>query len=303
MSDKKAGIFSGLEGTVNRYLLDPTWRRKNGKNTSFSHKKNCLLLSGNSTPSFFKARKMISEMLGQIESNISNHISATVEKEKKRTPSKANWNLNCRDKSNPKVGMKNKSPEVTLERAIIQARRMPHSEFADKWTYQMPVATGLFGSDTNKSSNIDLVRRRSDGVFDLIELKIGSDNPLYAAVELLQYGLAYAASRQFAQQIGYDTGALEILKATQINLCVLAPKSFYEPPKTDEYNFGWLEQGLNNALKHFNKKKHGYHMTFKFCLLNLNWKPEARPNSKTLDNINKAIDNISPVPWVSSVEK
>lgn len=300
MSEDK-GIFCGLEKLANKYLLDPTWTRKDEKPTGFGHKTNCLRLSGDTAPDFFEAECIVREMFERIKSNIDCKI-ATDEKKGKRSPSSANWNFSYRDKSNPEAKKESKKPEVTLERAIIQARRMPNQKFEDKWTYQMPVATGLFDSDTDKASNIDLVRKQSDGVFDLIELKIGSNNPLFAAVEILQYGLAYAASRQLAQKIEYDTGKLEILKAKQIHLCVLAPRKFYELRKTPRYNFRWLEEGLNNALLQFSEK-YGYKMSFKFCLLDYEWAPTGSPDKKALDDINEAIKNIRSVPWGNPTKK
>lgn len=299
MSEDK-GLFCGLEELANKYLLDPTWTRKDGKPTGFGHKTNCLRLSGDTAPDFFSAERLIAEMFGRIENNI-------LDREDKREPSDANWDFSLRDKADPKAGQtgkdkKSEKPEVTLERAIIQAQRKTYQNTKDRWTYQMPVATGLFGSGIDKSSNIDLVRKQSDGVFDLIELKIGSNNPLYATVEILQYGLAYAASRQLAQKIVYDTGRLEILRAKQIHLCVLAPRKFYELRKTPRYNFRWLEEGLNNALLQFSEK-HGYKMSFKFCLLDCEWVPTGSPDKKALDDINEAIKNIRPAPWRSATKK
>lgn len=294
MLDKEDGIFCGLESIVNSYLLDPTWQRKVGT-PSFAHDKNCLLLNKDSTPNFFKdkAEEMILEMLIRIESNILTRRALDLKEKNKSALSKFNWNFSYRDKKDPRTGEENDSPEVTLERAIIQARRKLNNPMhKDKWAYQMPVATGLFGSNTDKSSNIDLVRMYPDGAFEMIELKVGSNNPLYAAIEILLYGLAYAASRKLAVEIGYKIEELEILKAQQIHLRVLAPRSFYD----SRYNLAWLENDLNKVLGQFSSK-HGYHMTFGFYLLNYDWKPTSRPKEKDLDEINEAVNNISPVTW------
>lgn len=294
MTNNEDGIFSGLENIANRYLLDPTWERKNGKKTNFGHKKNCLLLSLKSVPKFFNAENMIHEMYGKIESNISNR-----DKDSKFSPSRANFDFSFRCNSEPSAGKKTIStkPEVTLERAIIKARRKP-SLAEDEWTYQMPVASGLFGKNTDKSSNIDLVRKQPEGVFDLIELKIGSNNPLYAAVEILRYGLAYAASRKLAEKIGYDKTTLEILSAKIIRLLVLAPPPFYDP----RYKLAWLEDELNNALKKFSQA-HDYSMLFEFQLLNYDWKATDSPTEEQLVDINIALDGISRFNWDKAIEK
>jgi hypothetical protein len=284
MPNNDKGIFFGLERIANRYLLDPTWKRENGNVTNYGHTTNCLRLSGDATPEFFNAEDMIREMFCEINNNILDQHEA-------RTPSSANWNINYRDKSNPEAGEGSEKPEVTLERAIIQARRSSEAKAEEKWTYQMPIATGLFDEYTDKSSNIDLVRMRLDGVFDLFELKVGSNNPLYAAVEILQYGLAYIASRRLANKIGYNSEALEMFSAKIINLCVLAPSSFYQSTKLEKYNFGWLEKELNIALNKM-AEKYGYKMTFSFCFLDYIWEPTARPNKQTLDELNTALNYI-----------
>ena len=293
MPDKEEGIFCGIESIANRYLLDPTWRRKDGR-LNFGYKTNCLRLSGDTTPEFFSAERMIHEMVSRIESNIS-------DRKIKRNPSSENWDFDSRFRSDPSAGRnkRNTGPEVTLERAIIQARRMmPNRKFEDKWTYQMPVASGLFGPNTDKSSSIDLVRKHSDGVFDLIELKIGSNNPVFAAAEILRYGLAYAVSRKNAEKIGYDIKKLKILSAKQIRLCVLAPPLPFSPFYDNRYNLAWLEKGLNEALKQFSKTN-GYCMSFEFQVLNLDWKATDRPTDglQLITIINKALDEISQVNW------
>lgn len=299
MSKKETGIFCGLEDIANHYLLDRTWTRKDGGQPSFGHKTNWLRLSVNAAPGFFtnEAAAMIRDMVKQIETNVK-----LLEKGRKRSPSAANWDFAYRKHCDPNAGAKSTRPEVTLERAIILARRKRVQASKDEWTYQMPVATGLFGSDIDKSANIDLVRKHPNGEFDLIELKLGSNNPLYAAIEILQYGLVYAVSRRLAEANEYDSDKLEILKAKQIRLCVLAPKSFYEPAESDKYNFDWLVEALNEGLKYF-KEEGGYEMTFQLCLLDLNWKPTGCPNEQVLDQINDAIDNIRPVSWAKTTQK
>lgn len=290
MSEDK-GVFCGLESIANKYLLDPTWMRKDGKTTGFGHKENCLQLKSDAAPNFFSAERLITEMFDGIKNNI-------LTRKDKREPSGANWDFNRREKVNPKAGQTgkgkaSKKPEVTLERAIIQARRKIYPLIKDRWTYQMPVATGLFGPGTDKSSNIDLVRK-TDLAFDLIELKVGSNNPIYAAVEILQYGLAYAVSREYAEKIGYDTKKLEILRAKQIRLCVLAPPFEFAPFYDNRYNLAWLENGINIALQQFSKAK-GFCMLFEFQELNFKWdttNATDSPSEEQLNALNKAVDKI-----------
>jgi hypothetical protein len=133
----------------------------------------------------------------------------------------------------------NESAEVKLERAIVQ--KWPAS-----WTYQMPVASGLFDGYSDKRRAVDLVFNHGDGHYDLVELKIKSDTPLYAAMEILGYGLIYLASRtDRAKNLKYKVAELPVLKANRISLCVLAPANYYEG------NLMWLQDAINNGLKRF----------------------------------------------------
>lgn len=47
---------------------------------------------------------------------------------------------------------------------------------------------------------IDLVHRIAPGHFEFIELKTGSNTPLYAAFEILGYGLSWCLARQHPAQ-------------------------------------------------------------------------------------------------------
>jgi hypothetical protein len=110
----------------------------------------------------------------------------------------------------------NTSDEVGLERAIATAAQ----ETAAPWANQVPVASGLPGH--NRRRAIDLVRRDADGAFTFVELKIGSDGPLYAAYELLAYASAWLLTRR--ERLAPDR---PMLRANAIALVVLAPQRWY----------------------------------------------------------------------------
>ena len=74
----------------------------------------------------------------------------------------------------------NTSKEVLLERAIVKA-------MGEDWSNQMPTASGVLGSHADKRSSVDLVWRKCPTSFTLMELKVDSDTPLFAAVECLFY--------------------------------------------------------------------------------------------------------------------
>lgn len=87
----------------------------------------------------------------------------------------------------PQIGERNRSPEVVLERAIagacVRGGRID-------WANQIPVASGLISGAADGRRALDLAYRSGERRFQLIELKIASDTPLYAAVELLGYASA-----------------------------------------------------------------------------------------------------------------
>jgi hypothetical protein len=89
------------------------------------------------------------------------------------------------------------------------------------------------------------VHNLAHGVWEFIELKVNSDTPLYAAMEILQYGLLFLFSRHHQQELQYDTSK-ELLQATQIHLKVLAPSRYYTSNRAGApYQLQWLEESLN----------------------------------------------------------
>ena len=133
----------------------------------------------------------------------------------RRDRSRENWRWSLQSG----ISAANTSPEVVLERAI--ARACVESG-RDDWANQVPVASGL-GSDTgDRRRALDLVRRVGAGHYEFIELKIGSNTPLSAAVELLGYACLWLLARGDP-----PATARELLKARKVDLRVLAPEAFY----------------------------------------------------------------------------
>lgn len=134
-----------------------------------------------------------------------------------------------------------KSHEVRLERAVVAEDR------AKRWNYQMSTASGYLSANADKRRSIDLVCRSKNGCFRFIELKIGRDQPLYAAFEVMGYGLAYLHARAHADVTRDD--ALDVLRARSIALEVLAPIAWYQRgPRDVDCDFEWLASGLNEGL-------------------------------------------------------
>jgi len=146
-------------------------------------------------------------------SAIDKTLHRNLAKVKRRQPSPENW----RFEPHPEISDKNESPEVCLEREIVRLRKRSN------WANQSPVASGLLGADSDKGRHVDLVREVEPSIaYELIELKWGADNPFFAAMEILCYGLIYLLFReQFPQE------DKPLLQASTIHLRVLAPEDFY----------------------------------------------------------------------------
>lgn len=135
----------------------------------------------------------------------------------------------------PQIGERNRSPEVVLERAIagacVRGGRID-------WANQIPVASGLISGAADGRRALDLAYRSGERRFQLIELKIASDTPLYAAVELLGYASAWLLARADP-----PTRSSVLLEAEHVDLRVLAPAPYYAP-----FDLLPLEASLNDGV-------------------------------------------------------
>ena len=243
MSETPESILDGVDSLINTHFFTGERFTK----YRYEHKRSCNVLSA-AQPEAFDGTKLIADVYDRIETNLSLRPD--------RSPSPENWKIRSEiTAKNIQPSTENKSAEVTLERAIAQ--RWP-----EKWTYQMPVASGLFGSKSDKRRAIDLVCLGENGCFDFIELKIESNTPLYAAMEILGYGLVYLASRKdSAKNLKYGNGAsLPVMNATAISLVVLAPSDYYE-----KYKLDWLERGINGGLAALLKDMRVTNLQMNFC--------------------------------------
>lgn len=161
--------------------------------------------------------------------------------------SRENWRW-CQPQ--PQIAKHNSSPEVRLERAIAAAcLRAGRSD----WANQVPVASGIMGSSADRRRAIDLVHLVAPNHFEFIELKIASDTPLYAAIEIIGYGCAWLLARD---QRADEPNAL--LDADQLDLVVLAPSAYYAP-----YALAALEAVLDEELCDLGKAN-GVELGFRF---------------------------------------
>ncbi len=119
----------------------------------------------------------------------------------------------------------------------------------------MPVASGLAGPSVGKRAVVDLVKRSGDAYL-FIELKVGSDTPLFAAIEILLYGVLFQWSKDNQHLLGYDAEDQPVLSAQEVSLIVLAPAAFYR-----NRSLTCLTDALNEGLKlqkDWNLKRFGF---------------------------------------------
>ena len=225
-------------------IIDEALGLKNER-SKYKHKKRCLLLSKQPKPDL-NGKELIQKILDQINMNWHQGKSHSNDQ---------NW----RWKKNPLTHKRNTSREVVLERWIVRTTD-------DDWVNQVPVASGLSPSAGGRRA-IDLVHRCGNGWYDFIELKVdeGGGTPLFAAMEILQYGVLYIFSRENARPLGYKEADKELLRAAGIHLRVLAPAKYYE-----RYELSWLEKRINSGLASFlAQPDRGFKMDFKFETLSL----------------------------------
>ena len=109
-----------------------------------------------------------------------------------KAPSSENWRM----VEQTNQWTEGHSEEVDLERFLVKARLRP-----SEWWNQVPIASALGGG---RRQCIDLVHARGNGCYDFVELKVKSNTPIYAAVEVLQYGYFWLLSRAHRDRLGYS---------------------------------------------------------------------------------------------------
>ena len=112
-----------------------------------------------------------------------------------------------------------------------------------------------------------MVHKTGSKAYEFIELKIASDTPLYAAMEILKYGVLYIFCRHDVRASKLVDKESELMRAEKIHLQVLAPKEYYEG-----YDLAWLETSINHGLTNFLRLKNlPGEIDFKFETFSLNF--------------------------------
>ncbi len=213
-------MLSGTEEAVNR------WMQFEKSSRRYRHKSACQELS---------RRRSCGEVVTLIEDLYNKIDSNWMIRSYARLPSPKNWRLT----HELKITEGNKSKEKQLEKIIVEL-------LGDDWSNQVPTASGLTGPDDMKKASIDLVHRIRPACYELIELKCDANTPLYAAIEILFYGLLYIHARDHQKEMQYSSPPRQLLLADEIGLRVLAPEKHYR-----DYDLGWFEKKLSDGIGKF----------------------------------------------------
>jgi hypothetical protein len=244
---KPSSIFSGVDSFIDAFFgIEDVGAAPHHKHQTSARRLSGEKGSGFDAPSFLSGLYSIVEQNG---------LGST------RVPSQQNWRL----QKMPAISANNRSLEKRLEKAIAQ-------DLGEEWTNQMPTASGLVTSG-ERQRNIDLVHRQDFRVFELIELKVESDTPFFAAIEILKNGMTYLFIRWHRETLRYRESDQAPLWADVIHLRVLAPARYFHG-----YNFAWLERFLNRSLAALVDPMidGSLRMEFEFERFSRSFKPEVR---------------------------
>jgi hypothetical protein len=250
----ETGLFAGVREVADRALGVSDYASKSAG----------LSLKEHGYPA--ESATLVQGLFGVIDRNWNLAIRSA-----RRSHSNENFRWHC---PQTKFADHNKSPEVTLERALICA--LLKAGRVD-WSNQIPLISGIAGPHAFKRRAVDLVHRHREGSFEFVELKVNSDTPVHAAVEILIYGLLWLLSRRDRQALGYPAGP--ILDASELVLSVLAPRSYYR-----RYFVQPLASALNEGLADVGKQ-HGVTMAFGFTAFraSFSWPRDSNEPSEPSD--------------------
>ncbi len=117
----------------------------------------------------------------------------------------------------------NRSPETILERSVAMLAQRGHMPC---YFNQCPAAVGIFGADSYKRTNVDLVRwPDSEKYANLIELKWESGDPHAALSQIVRYGMLYLFCRVHRSRLPLCDRPL--MDARHVALNVVAPRKYY----------------------------------------------------------------------------
>ena len=220
-------LFDGCGQIVDRHLgIDDSWK---GRVPRYMHPTSLQKITTKNLPI---GEALVSELFGQMMRNWGSAGCPA-------TRSKQNWrftkHLDFQDVE--------RSPEVPLERTIS-------SLMGSDWANQIPVDSGLMRTG---GKTLDLACL-NDGRAELIELKVKSNTPLSAAIQILLYGLANVFFQINKQRVLPTGSASELLEVKELRLRVLAPVTYYERFAKVELWLKSFESCLDEGVKIFSER-------------------------------------------------
>lgn len=298
MSKTVRSILENVDKTINKLLLEsgaiyPVYEKPPFQ---FKHLKCFKRLKPAKIPNDF-GHHLVSTIYKQINLNWSPRNSQD---------RKVRSSQNFRFVPPPNLRKKNENPtrlytEVSLERRIVEVAK---GKWPEAWVNQVPTCSGLANSVRDTHRNIDLVCRREDGSVELIELKVitKSGHPLFAALEILQYGVLYMFYRiHKLEQLEPPKPKPfpKFLNAKKIHLRVLAPLSYYGQPKAAEEMLALLERvitgGLFGFLAEHEDELDDLKMNFQFESFPSGFMEDQKSIPESDDEIVDAVQNRQPV--------
>jgi hypothetical protein len=251
-------VLSGTEDIVNR------WLSFGNKNTQYRHKAACQELSRGGHCG--DALTLIEDLYNEIDGNWTKW-------KRIKSPSDKNWKLRHAEN----LAEHNSSKEKRLEKNIATL-------LGEDWFNQIPTASGLTSSGALKKASIDLIHRTRPACYELIELKCETNSPLYAAIEILLYGLLYIHARAHQEEMQYSLPAHPLLTADEIGLRVLAPKLYYR-----DCELGWFEKKLSDGIAEFVGSQ--FTIDFKFMAFSASFRWAGNCDEEKLQ---AALDSVMP---------
>jgi hypothetical protein len=134
----------------------------------------------------------------------------------------------------------------------------------------MPTASGLVNS-RSRQMNVDIAHELTDGI-ELFEVKVASDTPYDAALQILRYGAIYRLYRmepELATRFRFNN----VIRSKRVALRVLAPHCYYAHSDVDLPS---LEMQLDRQVRHFAEHMVGQlEMSFEFLAfpVSFNYQP------------------------------
>ena len=173
---------------------------------------------------------LFDEMYGRIRENWLRY------REPGRWPTNKNWVLRVAPDftSNP-----TKYIEKQLQKEIAICLE------SEGWGNDMPTASGLVDS-RSRQMNVDIAHELTDGI-ELFEVKVASNTPYDAALQILRYGAIYLLYR-LEPELTNRFCLNKVICSKRVVLKVLAPHRYYAQSDVD---LKLLEMQLDRQVRHF----------------------------------------------------